>query len=162
MGRTLSVGLALAFSLICTAGRAAPDPAKQELARTGPEENVLLSPRDAMSDAMRAPGTADGDMEPAIVFSPGSAQLTPRATRILDRLGRALTAPDMAADRFRLEGHADGWGPPDVAHDLARRRAQAVANYLVENCSVVAARLDVAVASTRRPVRQVSVVDLSP
>jgi outer membrane protein OmpA-like peptidoglycan-associated protein len=85
---------------------------------------------------------------PAISFPAGSAQLTPSATRILDNLGHSLTAPGLAADRFRVEGHTDTTGSPVANRDLASRRAQAVVAYLEQNCGIPASRLE-AVASTK-------------
>jgi outer membrane protein OmpA-like peptidoglycan-associated protein len=85
---------------------------------------------------------------PAISFPAGSAQLTPSATRILDNLGHSLSAPGLAADRFRVEGHTDTTGSPNANRDLASRRAQAVVAYLEQNCGIPASRLE-AVASTK-------------
>jgi outer membrane protein OmpA-like peptidoglycan-associated protein len=85
---------------------------------------------------------------PAISFPAGSAQLTPSATRILDNLGHSLTAPGLAMDRFRVEGHTDTTGSPTANRDLAARRAQAVVAYLEQNCGIPASRLE-AVASTK-------------
>jgi outer membrane protein OmpA-like peptidoglycan-associated protein len=167
MGRTRCGALALACSMACLFGFAAPASAQQELAgggapAAGAPDNVLLSPRDASADMSHPAGPANAALDAEIGFAAGSARLTPRATRILDRLGGAVAAPAMAAGRFRLEGHGDGAGTPDMANDLARRRAQAVANYLESNCAVAASRLDVAVAAQRRPVRQVRVIALTP
>ena len=167
MGRTRCAGLALACSLVCAACLGTPAAAEQRLVGTGEpasgiQEDVLLSPRDAMSTGSGPQGSREAAPEPAVLFAQGSAHLTPRATRVLDLLGRTVIAPGMSASRFRLEGHGDGGGTRDMANDLARRRAQAVADYLEQNCAVAASRLEVTVAAQRRPVRQVRVIALPP
>jgi outer membrane protein OmpA-like peptidoglycan-associated protein len=89
-----------------------------------------------------------GGLVPAILFAQGSAQLTPSATRILDNLGASLSAPALAGDRFRVEGHTDTTGSDARNRDLASRRAQAVVDYLEQNCGVAPSRLE-AVASAK-------------
>ncbi len=90
---------------------------------------------------------------PAVRFARGSAQLTPSATRLLDRLGRSL-----ADERLRIEGHTDA----NVANqDLAGRRAQAVADYLQQNCGVPVGRMEVTTGAWV-PKGEVRLVDRGP
>ncbi|WP_246337222.1 OmpA family protein [Azospirillum oleiclasticum] len=77
-----------------------------------------------------------------VEFAFNSAELSPRATQILNELGRALSSPDLSPFRFQLSGHTDATGRADYNVDLSRRRAQAVRDYLVQNFSIPAARLD--------------------
>ena len=49
----------------------------------------------------------------SIEFASGSPELTPAATRLLDRLGHALSSPRLTGDRFTIEGHTDTVGTPD-------------------------------------------------
>ena len=90
-------------------------------------------------------GIRIGQPAPAIslnvLFTTGSAQLTPEAIQTLDDLGRALTDPALAAYRFRLEGHTDTVGAPDYNKTLSGQRALAVAEYLAGRCHVDLGRL---------------------
>ena len=92
-----------------------------------------------MPTAHPALDEAHAEAPPPIPFLAGSAKLTPRATRLLDGLGRRL-----AGQRLRVEGHAAG------DKDLADRRAKAVAAYLAENCGVDARLVETAVAGRHR------------
>ena len=65
-------------------------------------------------------------------FPTGSAQLTPLAEAVLDRLGYALASPRLAGFRFRVEGHTDEDRAATVRnwllarHGIAPQRIQAV------------------------------------
>ncbi len=76
-----------------------------------------------------------------VEFASGSAELTPRARRTLDQLGRALSSRDLAQYRFRIEGHTDTVGTPEANKALSQRRADAVAAYLERSYAIGAARL---------------------
>lgn len=76
-----------------------------------------------------------------VEFAFNSAELTPKATGILDELGRALTSPDLAAYRFQLTGHTDGVGNPDYNLALSKRRAASVRDYLTRSFAVSPNRL---------------------
>jgi OmpA-OmpF porin, OOP family len=77
-----------------------------------------------------------------VQFETGSATLTPQATRTLDQLGMALTSANLASYRFRIEGHTDTVGKPEMNQALSERRAAAVASYLQSKFSIAAARLE--------------------
>lgn len=77
-----------------------------------------------------------------VEFAFNSAELSPKATQILDELGRALSSPDLSPFRFQLSGHTDATGRDDYNVDLSKRRAQAVRDYLVQKFSISGARLD--------------------
>lgn len=76
-----------------------------------------------------------------VEFAFNSAELTPKATGILNELGRALTSPDLAAYRFQLTGHTDGIGKPDYNLALSKRRAASVRDYLTRTFGVSSGRL---------------------
>ncbi len=76
-----------------------------------------------------------------VEFAFNSADLTPKATGILNELGRALTSPDLAAYRFQLTGHTDGVGNPDYNLALSKRRAASVRDYLTRTFGVSSGRL---------------------
>jgi len=77
----------------------------------------------------------------SIQFQSGSATLTPAATAVLDKLGQALTSADLAADKFRIEGHTDTVGTPDANKSLSQQRADAVASYLESKYGIQSTRL---------------------
>ena len=103
-------------------------------------------PLQELAGASRAPGATEPTVRPAmaehaaerlpfVLFEPGSARLTPSATRLLDSFGRSL-----ADDRLRLDCHS---GPN---RDLAGRRVDAVAGYLEQNFGVERERIQVVIA----------------
>jgi len=76
-----------------------------------------------------------------ILFQTGSAILSPTTLHYLDALG-GLMVSDLASAKFRIEGHTDTVGAPDLNQGLSERRAQAVADYLVRTFKIDPARLD--------------------
>lgn len=77
-----------------------------------------------------------------VLFATGSATLTPQAERELDALGRALTSPQLAPFRFRIEGHTDTVGAREMNQALSEQRAAAVRQFLVQRYGVQPERLD--------------------
>ncbi len=63
-------------------------------------------------------------------FEFDSARLTAEAKSILDRLVPVI---ESGTANISVEGHTDSTGPDDYNHDLSRRRAQSVVDYLVSN-----------------------------
>ena len=80
-------------------------------------------------------------MNLTVNFANGSAELTPDAIRTLDALGRALASKDLAAYRFRIEGHTDTVGSRDYNRALSERRAEAVVDYVAKKFGVDPSRL---------------------
>ena len=76
-----------------------------------------------------------------INFENGSATLTPDAVRTLDQLGQALASKDLAAYRFRIEGHTDTVGSAAYNRALSEKRAAAVVDYVAKKYGVDPARL---------------------
>jgi len=74
-------------------------------------------------------------------FANGSAELMPEAIRTLDELGRALASKDLAAYRFRIEGHTDTVGSREYNRSLSERRAIAVVDYVSKKYGVEPGRL---------------------
>lgn len=77
-----------------------------------------------------------------VTFPSGSAELTPDAMAALAPLGQALASRDLAAFRFRIEGHTDSVGPREANQSLSQRRAAAVRDFLVQRYGVDASRLE--------------------
>jgi outer membrane protein OmpA-like peptidoglycan-associated protein len=78
----------------------------------------------------------------SVEFATDSANLTPRAQRTLDELGKALTSDALAQYHFRVEGHTDTVGSQAYNKTLSQQRADAVAHYLEGKFGVKADRLD--------------------
>ena len=64
-------------------------------------------------------------------FELGSATLTPVAMAEAKVFAESLMRPELANMKFAIEGHTDAQGGREYNIDLSRRRAQAVADYLV-------------------------------
>jgi outer membrane protein OmpA-like peptidoglycan-associated protein len=75
-------------------------------------------------------------------FATGSAALTPEARATLDVLGQALTAPQLAPYRFRIEGHTDTVGSAETNRVLSEHRADAVRDYLAAHFGIAANRIE--------------------
>lgn len=115
----------------------APDqPAAATSSASPPPSQTAARPpvRETTSDAPSASIT--------VTFATGSASLTPEAERALAPLGRALTSQDLAAYRFRIEGHTDSVGDAASNQDLSERRAAAVRAFLIHRYSVDPGRLE--------------------
>jgi outer membrane protein OmpA-like peptidoglycan-associated protein len=88
------------------------------------------------------PGTAAVSL--TVTFATGSASLSPAAVQVLDNLGQALGSAQLAAYRFRVEGHTDTVGPGAMNQDLSERRAAAVRDFLVQRHGLAARRIEAA------------------
>ena len=135
-------------------------PAQAQDGRTPSAEEILrklLTPPNITSDSLKSNAvqvegrsrraTADTDARPsidlAVNFEYASAQLTPDARIVLDNLGKALGDPALSGARFRIAGHTDARGGDAYNLALSKRRAQAVADYLVREQNIEASRLTV-------------------
>ncbi|AOJ26820.1 hypothetical protein WJ12_18060 [Burkholderia seminalis] len=87
----------------------------------------------------------------AIQFDFSSARFTPGSRVLLDNLGHALSDDALAHARFRIVGHTDASGNPSTNLSLSRRRAQAVADYLVSTFGIDGTRLAVEGVGSARP-----------
>jgi outer membrane protein OmpA-like peptidoglycan-associated protein len=74
-------------------------------------------------------------------FEYGSAVLSADAKIVLDNLGHALSDPSLLTARIEIAGHTDAAGGEAYNRDLSRRRAQAVADYLVREHRIAPGRL---------------------
>ncbi|MGH7084580.1 MAG: OmpA family protein, partial [Acetobacteraceae bacterium] len=77
-----------------------------------------------------------------VEFATDSATLTPSARQTLDALGEALSSQQLAAYRFRIEGHTDTVGSAPYNLALSQRRADAVAAYLERKFGIPSGRLE--------------------
>ena len=90
----------------------------------------------------------------AVLFDSGKAELKPRATQVLDKVGRVLQQiPDQPVG---IEGHTDnepiqrsGWSDNNA---LSIARANAVAEYLIEHHEIDRSRLTTVGYGEERPI----------
>lgn len=71
-----------------------------------------------------------------ILFAYDSADLTPEATRDLDKLGNALASSRLAPCCFQIEGHTDSEGVDEYNRNLSERRARRVIDYLASTFKI--------------------------
>lgn len=89
-----------------------------------------------------APAIASGPaINIQVQFPSGSADLTQAARDALAPLGKALSSPDLASYKFRIEGHTDTVGSPEANRALSSQRAAAVVEYLEKTFTVDGTRL---------------------
>ena len=105
------------------ATRAAPRPAAARA--------VTAPARTAAVRAPRATPPAGARADLRISFQSGSDQMTDVGVQKAQVFAKSLQYPALSAKRFLIEGHTDSVGAYSSNVDLSRRRAQAVADYLV-------------------------------
>ncbi|HEV3425607.1 MAG TPA: OmpA family protein [Paraburkholderia sp.] len=76
-----------------------------------------------------------------ITFASNSSTLTDSAEAALDKVAQALQSERLSAYKFRVEGHADPRGSPDVNMKLSEDRAAAVVTYLTQKDGIAPERL---------------------
>lgn len=91
--------------------------------------------------AATQPAENQGEARLSVPFASGAATISPVAARVLDELGKALTSPKLAAYKFRVEGHTDTVGAPDMNKALSEQRANSVTEYLVTKFAIDRSRL---------------------
>jgi outer membrane protein OmpA-like peptidoglycan-associated protein len=96
----------------------------------------------ASGTASVATGEGTGAIDLSVQFATGAAQLTPQARHTLDVLGQALTSPQLANVRVRIEGHTDTVGGNESNMLLSQQRAAAAASYLEEKFGITGARIE--------------------
>ncbi len=117
-------------------GWAQQNPSTDEILKSltpGVQRGIRLAPVGAQGAPAQAQRPTAPSVSLTVEFATGSAELTPQARDILDKLGKALSDRTLAAYRFRIEGHTDTVGSRAYNKDLSDRRAEAVVAYLVDN-----------------------------
>ncbi len=89
----------------------------------------------------KAQAAAPGQASLWIPFSTGSAEVSPAAAQVLDKLGTAFMSPRLAEAKFRIEGHTDTVGSPEINQVLSERRAASVVAYLAVKHGIDRARM---------------------
>lgn len=140
---------ALAGAVFLAAGALAPSAGWAQSNPSAKEIVKSLTPNSQMGSTTRGIRMVPQSGKPAsapsvslnVDFATGSAELTPQARQTLDQLGEALNAPQLARDRFRVEGHTDTVGSMDRNQMLSERRASSVVQYLESKFNVAPSRL---------------------
>ncbi len=106
-----------------------------------------------------------------IFFEYKSAAITPKAAASLAPLGRALSDPKLAGDKFLIAGHTDAKGAADYNLALSQKRAEAVRQHLIDKFGIDGARLVATGMGSKHPKnakvplasenRRVQIVNLS-
>ncbi|MFL9921637.1 OmpA family protein [Paraburkholderia fungorum] len=110
----------------------------------------------------KQPGVAPKPSAPArkpsaqmlITFTTNSSTLTGTAQAALDKVARALQSEQLAAYRFRVEGHADPRGAADTNMKLSEDRAAAVVQYLTQKDGIATERLSSVGKGSSEPMNQ--------
>jgi OmpA-OmpF porin, OOP family len=85
--------------------------------------------------------TSAGQLQLAVQFDLGSANISPTSRELLAKLGVAMNSPALAGQRFRIEGHTDATGDAETNQRLSTRRAQSVQAFLEKSSGVATNRL---------------------
>ncbi len=134
---------------------AAPDPSVNDVVKaltltpgvsrgSRPVTNTPAVNAPAMTTPTSPPAAVEGSgaIDLSVQFASGRADLTPEAQRTLDILGQALTTPQLAKARIRIEGHTDTTGTRDANMSLSWQRATSAVAYLQERFGIPASRLE--------------------
>jgi len=73
-----------------------------------------------------------------ITFDYNSADISAKSLPEVQKLGRALTNPDLKGSTFLLAGHTDAAGGDNYNQDLSERRADSIKRYLMDNFHITA------------------------
>ena len=76
-----------------------------------------------------------------ITFDYNSAEISAKSMSEVQKLGRALTNPDLKGSTFLLAGHTDAAGGDNYNQDLSERRADSIKRYLMDNFHISATDL---------------------
>ena len=87
------------------------------------------------------PAANQAEANLSVPFASGSSAISPAATRVLDELGKALTSANLADFKFRVEGHTDTVGAPEMNKTLSEQRAASVTDYLATKFNIDRSRL---------------------
>jgi outer membrane protein OmpA-like peptidoglycan-associated protein len=76
-----------------------------------------------------------------INFDYNSASISQASMSAVQRLGEALTDPQLKGSTFVVSGHTDGIGGESYNQDLSERRADTIKRYLVDHYQIAGADL---------------------
>jgi outer membrane protein OmpA-like peptidoglycan-associated protein len=133
-----------------------PGPRNRKPAYTPEQRAALTIARGGTPPPEKFVAEPEGDYQPRlalnILFEFDKDVLTSEAIDVCDTLGRAMTSPELAGNRFRLEGHTDAKGSYEYNLDLSRRRALTVQRYLTEHFGLTSDQLSIDGLGESRPL----------
>ena len=145
----------VAVTLASAPAVAAPDPSVNDIVKaltinpgvsrgSRPVTSAPATSAPAPSTPAAPPAAIEGTgaIDLSVQFASGRADLTPEARRTLDLLGQALTTPQLAKAKIRIEGHTDTTGTREANMSLSGQRATAAVAYLQERFGIAAGRLE--------------------
>ena len=100
---------------------------------------LTIEERTELNQIVTAAALPAVDLE--INFALNSASLEPNAVQLLQKLGTALIAPELASTSFLIAGHTDARGAKDYNQKLSEERAATVRAFLNNNFQIAAERL---------------------
>jgi OOP family OmpA-OmpF porin len=110
--------------------------------RLGGQPPAVARPgTEASTGTTKMTGVKPAEANLSVPFASGSAVVSPAAARVLDQLGEALASTKLADYKFRIEGHTDTVGPPEMNKTLSDQRAASVTEYLATKFNIDRARL---------------------
>ena len=127
------------------------EPALQDDAASGATRGFRPAARPSILPAKPA---APGKANLLITFATGSAELTPETIRVLETVAKALQSDRLAGFAFRIEGHADPRGAPELNQKLSEERAQSVVAYLSNKLGVLPERMRAVGKGASEPLNQ--------
>ena len=123
------IGVSCAFALFGTLlALSSPSQGDDEPIVTADEIAFELAPKRGLAITAAQPTSVN---LPTVTFEFNSYQLTTRAKKQLDEVGKALNMPAFKYSKFRIAGHTDAVGNKDYNKQLSQQRAQTVVDYLV-------------------------------
>jgi len=147
----------LGVGLIVSACQDRPEPAPQPAAppeprievEAPPEGNSIMRPEVLAEVEAAPPAPLPDPVEAKVLFGLGETTLTDESRAMLDALieGKALADGSWS---LTLTGRTDASGDPETNARLARERAEAVRDYMVER-GVTAARIEIVAAGEPGP-----------
>lgn len=107
--------------------------------RALPTRGLTIEARSELAEIAQTHALPRVDLD--ILFDFNSDTLRASALHDVTTIGTALTAPELAGQRFIVAGHTDGVGSAAYNLDLSQRRAETVRRVLVERFAIPEARL---------------------
>jgi OOP family OmpA-OmpF porin len=142
-----AIAMLAAGALSPSIGSAQSSPSAEQIVKSltptstlGATRGIRVGPSAAPAQS-QPPATSAPSVSLSVQFATSSAELTPEAIQILDKLGQALTDQSLATYRFRIEGHTDTVGSREYNKALSDRRAAAVVDYLANKFHVDRSRV---------------------
>ena len=102
--------------------------------------------------AARSGGEGRPSVTMHLEFKFNSDELTPQTVKYLHALGTALQDPVLSGFVYKVEGHTDGVGGDSYNLELSRRRAAAVADYMVKTFGLEEEQFESEGCGKTRPV----------